>query len=80
MDWLTFAIIAGGLVVMKSKASPLTPMPSLSTMNSGRLPGGSVKGKFSWVLSSSAHSRAGITGDKSAPVVVVPVDPLPTYI
>jgi hypothetical protein len=33
----TFAMIAGGLEVMKSKASPLKPIPSLSTRNIGKL-------------------------------------------
>ena len=32
---LTFAMTAGGDVVMKSKACPLTPMPSLSIRNNG---------------------------------------------
>ena len=40
-DVLTLATIAGGLVVMKSNAPPLTPIPSLSIRNKGKFEFGS---------------------------------------
>ncbi len=64
-------------MVRKSNASLLTPIPSLSIRNTGRLDSGTVIGRSKLFCIIPAHSFAGITGDKSAPVVVVPIDPLP---
>ena len=79
-DVLTLATIAGGLVVMKSNAPPLTPIPSLSIRNKGKFEFGSDIVSFRANFRIWDQSKAGIIGDKSAPVVVVPIDPLPTYI
>ena len=76
---ITFAMIAGGLVVMKSKASPLIPIPSLSTKNSGQFVFGGVIERLNSSLRIWDHSKVGITGETSAPVVVVPIEPLPVY-
>ena len=70
-------MMAGGLVVMKSKESPLSPIPSLSTRNMGRLNEGCDTGRSSWSAMTAAHSWEGMAVDMSAPVVVVPIEPLP---
>ena len=69
---------AGGLVVIKSKASPLIPIPSLSTKNIGQLVLGGEISRLNLLLRICDHFKVGMTGETSAPVVVVPIDPLLT--
>ena len=76
---ITFEMIAGGLVVIKSNVSPLTPIPSLSIKNMGRLVQGGVTSLFTFSERVEAQSKAGIRVDISAPVVVVPTVSEPTY-
>ena len=71
-------MIAGGLVVMKSKASPLTPIPSLSMRKSGKLELGSDMDLPNFELRILDQSNDGNAVETSAPVVVVPVESLPT--
>ena len=72
---MTLANIAGGLEVMKSKTSPLTPLPSLSK----RIKGRSLLGPTSKLLPIltarlSLQEVDGNAADMSVPMVVVPVD------
>ena len=73
-------MIAGGLVVMKSKASPLTPIPSLSMRKSGKLAVGSVMALPNSERRIFDQSLDGNAVETSAPVVVVPIEPLPTLV
>ena len=75
----TFAMIAGGLVVMKSNESPRRPIPSLSSKNKGRLAKGWETGRFNRSVMIEAHSWDGMGVEISAPVVVVPIEPLPPF-
>ena len=71
-------MMAGGDVVMKSKASPRIPMPSLSIKNSGKLLTGGVIVMPISLLNRFVHSMDGIVVEISAPVVVVPLELEPT--
>ena len=71
-------MIAGGLDVMKSNVCPLTPIPSLSMRKRGRFVYGADTDLFNFWLRILDQSNAGKVVDTSAPVVVVPVDALPT--
>ena len=69
---------AGGDVVMKSKASPLTPIPSLSIRKRGRVSSVTVLRAMPRLSPRiSAYSVVGMMVDISAPVVVVPTEPEP---
>ena len=70
-------MIAGGLVVMKSNSSPRMPIPSLSRRNKGKLAAGLVIGISKASPRIVDHSTDGKTVETSAPVVVVPMEPLP---
>ena len=72
-------MIAGGLVVMKSNSSPRIPIPSLSRRNKGKLALGLVMGISKASPRIVDHSTDGKTGETSAPVVVVPMEPLPVW-
>ena len=78
-DGVTLAMIAGGLVVMKSNSSPRIPIPSLSKRNKGKLAVGLVMGVSKASPRMVAHSTDGKTVETSAPVVVVPIEPLPVW-
>ena len=65
-------------MVMKSKSSPLIPIPSLSMRNNGKLLTGGVIVIPILPLRVVAHSMEGKVVEMSAPVVVVPLDPEPT--
>ena len=64
---------------MKSNSSPRIPIPSLSKRNKGKLALGLVMGISKASPRTVDHSIDGKTVDTSAPVVVVPMDPLPVF-
>ena len=70
--------MAGGLVVMKSNASPLMPIPSLSIKNNGKFLSGFAILRLKASSITCDHCDEGINVETSAPVVVVPIVPLPT--
>ena len=75
---MTFAIMAGGDIVMKSNSSPRTPIPSLSMRNMGKDTSGCDTSKPSLDDKMELYSNVGIVVEISAPVVVVPTEPEPT--